>query len=80
MFSPKNLLRHPLAKSPLAEFSETASDKDPNIQVGAGAGSVRVPPWLPRAHHLLGAFALGLGATRAQASRWGRGRGALRGV
>lgn len=33
MFSPKNLLRHPLAKSPLAEFSETASDKDPNIQV-----------------------------------------------
>ncbi|PRW57990.1 2-oxoglutarate mitochondrial-like isoform B [Chlorella sorokiniana] len=32
MFAPKNLLRHPLAKSPLAEFSETASDKDPNIQ------------------------------------------------
>ena len=32
MFAPKNLLRHPLAKSPLAEFSEAARDKD--IQVG----------------------------------------------
>ena len=38
MFSPKNLLRHPLAKSPLAEFSETASDKDPNIQVNLTGG------------------------------------------
>ncbi|KAL4441839.1 hypothetical protein ABPG77_003755 [Micractinium sp. CCAP 211/92] len=28
MFSPKNLLRHPLAKSPMAEFSETATEKD----------------------------------------------------
>jgi hypothetical protein len=31
MFSPKNLLRHPAAKSPLAEFSESPTDKD--IQV-----------------------------------------------
>ncbi|KAI3434698.1 hypothetical protein D9Q98_002760 [Chlorella vulgaris] len=28
LFAPKNLLRHPLAKSPLAEFSESAIDKD----------------------------------------------------
>jgi 2-oxoglutarate dehydrogenase E1 component len=28
MFSPKNLLRHPAAKSPLAEFSESPTDKD----------------------------------------------------
>ena len=35
MFAPKNLLRHPLAKSPLAEFSEAARDKD--IQVGSCA-------------------------------------------
>lgn len=34
MFAPKNLLRHPLAKSPLAEFSEAVADKDKNIQVG----------------------------------------------
>jgi 2-oxoglutarate dehydrogenase complex dehydrogenase (E1) component-like enzyme len=37
MFAPKNLLRHPLAKSPLAEFSEAARDKD--IQVGGRAVS-----------------------------------------
>lgn len=41
MFAPKNLLRHPLAKSPLAEFSETASDKDPNIQVSWGCFACR---------------------------------------
>jgi 2-oxoglutarate dehydrogenase E1 component len=33
LFAPKNLLRHPLAKSPLAEFSESAIDKDIQVRV-----------------------------------------------
>ena len=39
LFAPKNLLRHPAAKSPLAEFSESALDQ--GIQVGWGGSGGR---------------------------------------